>query len=104
MNRPKRGRKRTLETVERQLASVTERLAEADPLSRLHLSQQREDLQKEIERYGKKVDVSGLEADFVKAAKDYGQRKGLSYAAWRAAGVAPAILRRAGITRGGRGS
>jgi hypothetical protein len=46
-----------------------------------------------------KVDLSKLEADFVSTAKDYGQRKGISYAAWREQGVAPEVLRRAGISR-----
>jgi hypothetical protein len=36
----------------------------------------------------------------VKAARDYGQRKGISYAAWREAGVDAAVLKKAGIGRG----
>ena len=31
----------------------------------------------------------------------YGDRKGISYAAWRELGVSPAILKRAGISRAG---
>jgi hypothetical protein len=34
-------------------------------------------------------------------AAEYGQRKGISYAAWRELGVSPAVLKRAGITRAG---
>lgn len=48
---------------------------------------------------GNGVDLSELEDDFVGAAADYGSRRGLTYAAWREAGVPPAVLRRAGITR-----
>ena len=38
---------------------------------------------------------------FAEAARAYGERKGISYAAWRAAGVSPAALKRAGISRAG---
>ena len=45
------------------------------------------DLQRELEAMGAKVDLSALEADFVKTASKYAQRKGISYAAWRELGV-----------------
>ena len=32
-------------------------------------------------------------------AKAYGERKGIEYSAWRAAGVSAAVLQRADITR-----
>ena len=43
--------------------------------------------------------LSALEADFVSAARSYSERKGISYAAWRAVGVPPAVLKKAGISR-----
>ena len=49
----------------------------------------------------RRVDLQGLEDEFVKAAPDYSRRKGITYAAWREAGVDPAVLRRAGIRRAG---
>jgi hypothetical protein len=45
------------------------------------------------------VDLAALEEGFMHAARGYGERKGLSYAAWRAAGVDATVLRRAGIPR-----
>jgi hypothetical protein len=42
-------------------------------------------------------DFVELEQAFVDVAARYGQRVHLSYAAWRAAGVAPDLLHRAGI-------
>jgi len=45
------------------------------------------------------VDLKKLEAGFVKAVGAYSRRKGLTYAAWRAAGVDAAVLKRAGIGR-----
>ena len=57
------------------------------------------DLERELASGNQKVDLSVLEGEFVKAAGPYGQRKGISYAAWRSAGVDPAVLRKAGIKR-----
>ena len=100
LHKPKRGRKRTPESVQRQLAAIEGKLRAADPLTRVQLIQQRMDLQAELASQGAAVDLGALEADFVKAARDYGQRKGISYAAWREAGVGAAILKKAGIGRG----
>ena len=99
LHRPKRGRKRTPESVQKQLAAIETKLPTADPLSRVQLIQQRMDLRAELATKGASVDLSSLESDFVKAARDYGQRKGISYAAWREAGVDAAILKKAGIAR-----
>ena len=98
-HRPRRGRKRTPESIKNQLAGIEQKLAEADALTRVLLIQQRMDLQAELEAKSQTVDISALEDDFVKAAKDYGARKGISYAAWREAGVDPTVLKRAGIGR-----
>ena len=49
---------------------------------------------------GTKVDLSALEADFVKTAAKYAERKGISYAAWRELGVPADVLKKAGISRG----
>lgn len=98
-HKPKRGRKRTTESIQKRLASIEQKLPSADPLSRVHLIQERMDLENELAAATKKVDLAGLEAEFVRAARAYGQRKGISYAAWRATGVDPGVLRKAGITR-----
>ena len=99
-HRPKRGRKRTPETIEKRLATIEGQLADADPLTRLQLVQERMNLQAELETKRTKVDLSALERDFVQAAKGYSQRKGITYAAWREAGVDAAVLKKAGIGRG----
>jgi hypothetical protein len=99
-HKPKRGRKRTQESIEKRLAAIEEQLPDADPLTRLHLVQERMNLQNELAAGDNSVDLAGLEEGFVEAASPYGQRKGITYAAWREAGVDPAVLRRAGIRRG----
>jgi len=98
-NRPKRGRKRTLETVSRRLKEVERQLETAQGLDRVHLIQQRMDLRGEMTTKSTVVDMSELEAGFVNAAAGYGRRKGITYAAWREAGVPSAVLSRAGIGR-----
>ena len=49
---------------------------------------------------GESIDLSALEGDFIKVAKTYGERKGISYASWREVGVPAAVLARADISRG----
>jgi uncharacterized protein YicC (UPF0701 family) len=99
-SRPKRGRRRTREAVQKRLAAVDDRLEDADALSRLHLLQERQDLEEELAAMnGGGVDLKALEEEFVKAARSYSQRKGVSYAAWREVGVPASVLRRAGISR-----
>lgn len=101
-HKPKRGRKRTTESIEKQLKSIEAKLADADALARLSLVQQRMDLVGELGSLQAGVDLSGLEADFVSVAKEYSQRKGISYAAWREVGVEPGVLKKAGVTRAAR--
>jgi hypothetical protein len=100
-NRPRRGRKRTPETVNAQIASVEAALADAAPLARLNLIQQRMDLLAALEAMsGPPVDMDALEAEFVKVAAAYSKSKGISYSAWREVGVEADVLKKAGITRG----
>lgn len=100
-HRPKRGRKRTPDSMKKRLATIQERLSSVDPLTRVQLIQERMDIEKELEAKQTTTDMSALEEEFVKAAKDYGERKGISYAAWREAGVDAAVLKRAGVSRAG---
>lgn len=98
-HKPKRGRKRTPESMQKRLARIDVELESADALKRLQLIQERLDLSAELDAAGEKVDLSGLEQEFVDAAAAYSSRKGISYAAWRELGVEAAVLRRAGIGR-----
>lgn len=99
-NKPKRGRKRTVESVQKQLESVEAQLAEASPLNQLQLTQKKFDLEAELASFGDaSVDITALEKEFVKAAKGYAERKKISYAAFRSVGVSADVLRRAGISR-----
>lgn len=98
-HKPKRGRKRTTDSIEARLHQIDDRLVGADPLTRVHLVQERINLESELASKEEAVDLKALEDDFVAAAAGYGERKGISYAAWRAAGVDANVLRRAGVPR-----
>lgn len=99
-NKPKRGRKRTEATVRKQLEAVNEQLDEASPLAKLQLIQKQFDLEAELESFGEEtVDMTELEEDFIAAAAGYSERKKIGYAAFRAVGVRPDVLRQAGIPR-----
>ena len=100
-HRPKRGRKRTPESIDKRLAAIDKEMDSGNPIKRLSLIQERLDLLKEKEAMDGSVDISGFEEAFVKAARGYSERKGISYAAWRELGVPPGILKRAGISRAG---
>jgi hypothetical protein len=98
--KPRRGRKRTPESIAKRLAAIDAQIADAPSLQRLQLVQERRDLEAELAGMGEAVDLSALEADFVTVAKAYSARKGIEYATWRELGVAADVLKRAGIGRG----
>ena len=100
-NAPRRGRKRTPESLARQLAAVDAQMADATVTKRLGLIQQRIDLENEREALAAAatVDMTALEAGFVQHAAAYGGRRGISYRAWREVGITSAILKSAGIRR-----
>lgn len=98
-HKPKRGRKRTVESIQAQLARIEDQLDSADPVKKLQLIQDRMDLQAELASNENKADLEGLEQGFIEAAKGYSERKGISYAAWREMGVEASVLKQAGINR-----
>ncbi|MGB1385860.1 MAG: hypothetical protein ACPG7C_03305 [Ilumatobacteraceae bacterium] len=98
-SKPKRGRKRSTETIQKRLDKIETELASADPLTELLLVQERRDLQDEFENLGSGNDLSDAENAFVSIAKSYSERRHISYATWREIGVDAAVLKRAGIPR-----
>jgi hypothetical protein len=100
-NKPKRGRKRTPDSVKKRLATVAEELKDAGGITRLNLLQERRDLEVELATMQAGTpDLSGLEKEFVKVAQSYSAKKKISYGAWREFGVPADVLKKAGISRG----
>ena len=100
-NAPRRGRRRTPESVERQLAVLEGEMEGVSVTKRLGLIQQRINLETDLEalQQAESVDLSALEAGFATHAAAYGGRRGISYAAWREVGVSSTTLKSAGIRR-----
>ncbi len=97
--KPRRGRKRTPDSIRRRLSTIESSLATSDPLTKLHLVEERHRLEDELAHRGDTVDLAALEKRFVKVARPYGERKGISYSAWRTVGVSASVLEQAKIAR-----
>jgi hypothetical protein len=98
-HKPKRGRKRTPDSIQKRLDRIAEELPEAIGIDRLHLIQEQADLESELANASVAIDMTDLEAAFIESASAYSERKGITYDTWRKMGVAPAVLRAAGIRR-----
>lgn len=98
-NRPRRGRKRTPESIRKRLAAIDTSMPGVDPLSRLHMVEEKQRLEAELSHTGDTVDMAALEKSFIKVARIYGERKGISYSAWRTVGVSASVLQQAKIPR-----
>ncbi len=100
-NKPRRGRRRTPDSIRKRLATIDAEFGEANALQRLEFTQERLDLGAELEKLetAGTTDLAALEAEFVTVAKDYADRKQISYAALREVGVPAEVLKQAGIGR-----
>jgi len=103
--KPRRGRRRTVESANRQLRETVDQLSTASSLARVELVQRRIDLEAEIANMGQDGggDLTELEAGFVAAAKSYSERKGITVQAWLQGGVPRSVLRQAGLTSARQG-
>jgi hypothetical protein len=97
--KPGRSSARTAEAVAHRMHQVDTLLMSADPLQRLHLTQERIDLHAEHLRLNTAHgDFEQLEKAFVRVARAWGDRHDITYSAWRQVGVDNEVLARAGIT------
>ena len=96
----KRGPKMTAEKLEQRLAETRAAIeSEADPAKRLELIQKRLDDEDRLTGMQDEPDTAAVEKAFVASAQEYGERKGISYTAWRELGVPAAVLKEAGVPR-----
>lgn len=94
------GRRMDRDTVEERITSVQAQIdEEPDPAKRVELIQRRLDLEGRLIELQHAPDLEALEAAFIDAAPGYSQRKGITYQAWREAGVPAKALKAAGIRR-----
>ena len=99
VGKPRPGRPRSIQSMQTQLKAVETRVKGARGIDRLLALQQRADLRAALAQRNGKVDLATAEREFVRAARGYGERKGISYATWREAGVSPSVLAKARIAR-----
>lgn len=89
-----------LEQLEARLEEALALTESATGIPKLNAAQAVMDLEKRIaEAKAPKQDLSQLEQGFIEWASTYAESKGISYEAFRKVGVAPALLRKAGVTR-----
>ncbi|NLA36129.1 MAG: hypothetical protein GX868_10655 [Actinobacteria bacterium] len=98
-NKPKRGRKRTADSINRRLAKIADELSTADALQEVLLLQEQSNLEKELANFDNDVDLTELEAEFVNVAAAYSASKGIEYGTWRKVGVSAEVLAKAGVKR-----
>lgn len=97
--KPKRGRRRTPESIARRLSVINSELRTADAVAKVRLIQERLNLRRELAGMKSKTEIAAAEAKFVKVAGSFSKRNDISYDAWREFGVTPSVLKKAGIER-----
>lgn len=100
----RRGRPVTPEVLEAKIVTLDEKVrSERDPLSRVELIQARLDAQAALEQMTATVDMDILEPGFIEHVASYSERKGITWVAWREAGVPASVLSAAGVKRTRKG-
>ena len=95
--KPRRGRKRTPDSINRRLKAIAKEHESADALTKVRLVQERMNLQRELSTMKDKSQVADAENKFVKVAKRFSTRNDISYDAWREMGVPATVLARSGL-------
>lgn len=98
-SKPRRGRQRDPKAIQKRLGEIEQKLSSASAFERLHLLAEQERLQASQNILAEPVNLKELREAFLANAKSYANAKGISYAAWRGAGVSAEDLKAAGIPR-----
>ncbi|MGO9876941.1 MAG: hypothetical protein ACLPVY_24460, partial [Acidimicrobiia bacterium] len=97
----RRGRKVSEAVLVERLDTARARAKTATGVERVLAAQEVRDLSDRISALvsASGTDLKESENAFVRIAKDFGERRGIGYGAWRDAGVPAAVLKRAGVAR-----
>jgi uncharacterized protein YicC (UPF0701 family) len=97
----RRGRKVSKATLEQRLERAQETVRTATGVEKLLAARDARSLTARLSQMtaADSVDVQRLEAEFVKVAKRFSENRGITYGAWRDAGVPAQVLKRAGVAR-----
>jgi hypothetical protein len=96
-NKPKRGRQRTRESITKRIEAIQGSLDSVSAIDQLQMIQEMADLQEELNELASAEQITELESEFVKVAKSYGDRKGITRSTWRRMDVPNDVLAAAGI-------
>ena len=95
-----RGRTPDRETLQQRIEEVQRRIDEEEnPAKRVDLIQRRLDHEEQLIALDDEPDMEALQDAFVDAVREYSERKGITYHAWREAGVPADVLKQGGIKR-----
>lgn len=95
-----RGRAPDRDTVQQRIADVQRKIDEEEnPAKRVELIQRRLDHEEQMIALEDEPDMEALQDGFVDAVREYSERKGITYHAWREAGVPADVLKRGGVKR-----
>ena len=72
--KPRRGRRRTIESITKRLSVIATELKSADPVTKVRLIQERLDLRSELAGMKTKSQVTDAETKFVKVARSFSKR------------------------------
>jgi hypothetical protein len=97
--KPKRGRRMSSDRIQQRLKEISDKFDNASLAVQVQLTQERINLLEKLSTVDSRGGLKGTEKEFIKYAKGYSQRKGISYTAWRKMGVPAEVLRKAGISR-----
>ncbi len=96
----KRGRRVSPAVLRKRLTAAEATRKSSTGVAKVLAAQEVRDLRTRLaETSGDGTNAKTLEASFVKVARQFSVNRGISYAAWRDAGVPAAVLQRAGIAR-----
>lgn len=100
----KPGRKLSTRELDKRISDVQKKIdASDDAAARLKLVQQRLEYEQRLVDAQTSSQHDEREKDFVKVVKDYSERQGIGYKAWREVGVPAAVLKRGGVSRAYKG-
>ena len=91
------GRRTNTDTINRRIADVETKLADASAIQKLILTQKKLDLQAQLEQISGASQFEELERRFIEVAKEFSDNKNISPQAWREIGVPSRVLKAAGI-------
>lgn len=91
--------RRTVEQIQARLADINVEMQGATAARTVQLIQERHDLVRELNLRSDHERLATLETEFIAVAREYSERKGIKYAAFREFGVPSAVLRKAGVSR-----